>query len=64
MTDEEKKEIKQIIEKRKDAHSYFLKRSKVYKAFTEMEKNTYSDNRLSKKQKELMVEDIYHANFN
>jgi AhpD family alkylhydroperoxidase len=51
----DKIKIEQIIKKRKQAHSYYSKRSKVYQCFTEMEKNTYTDGELSKKQKELIA---------
>ncbi|NQT66998.1 MAG: carboxymuconolactone decarboxylase family protein [Actinobacteria bacterium] len=51
----EKEKIKQIIENRNKSHSYFSKKSKVYRSFVEMEKNTYSDGKLSKKQKELIA---------
>jgi len=49
------KKIEQIIEIRKQTRPYFLKKSKVYQSFIEMEKNTYSDGKLSKKQKELIA---------
>ena len=47
--------IEDIIKTRKQAHSYFLKNSKVYRSFVEMEQNTYTDGELSKKQKELIA---------
>ena len=51
----DKIKIEQIIRKRKQAHSYYSKRSKVYQSFTEMEKSTYADGELTKKQKELIA---------
>jgi AhpD family alkylhydroperoxidase len=51
----DKEKIEQIIADRKKAHSYFLKRSEVYQSFTDMEKETYRDGKLSKKQKELIA---------
>jgi AhpD family alkylhydroperoxidase len=47
--------IKNIGTTRKQAHAYFLKKSKVYRSFVEMEQNTYTDGALSKKQKELIA---------
>lgn len=52
-TDREK--IEKIIKTRKKAHSWFLKRSEVYRSFTVMEQNTYADGNLGKKQKELIA---------
>jgi AhpD family alkylhydroperoxidase len=51
----EKNKIEQIIKLRKKAHSYYSKGSKVYKSFLEMEKNTYIDGALTKKDKELIA---------
>ena len=51
----DKVKIEQIIRIRKQAHSYYLKRSKVYKSFTEMEQKTYEERELTKKQKELIA---------
>lgn len=51
--DEEK--IEQIISTRNKAHSFYLKKSKVYKSFVNMEQNTYKDGTLTKKQKELIA---------
>lgn len=51
----DKPKIEDIIKTRKQAHSYFLKKSKVYCSFIEMEQNTYADGELSKKQKELIA---------
>lgn len=47
--------IEQIINLRKKAHSFYSKRSKVYKSFVEMENNTYIDGALKKKEKELIA---------
>ncbi len=48
--------LKEIAFKRKRAHSALLKMdSKVYKAFLEMEKVTFSDGALPKKTKELIA---------
>ena len=51
----DKNKIERIVETRKQAHGYFLKKSKVYKSFVEMEQKTYTDGDLSKKQKELIA---------
>ena len=40
---------------RKQAHSYYLKKSKVYRSFVDMEQNTYKDGELTKRQKELIA---------
>jgi len=55
MENTDKNKIEQIVKTRKQAHSYFLKNSQVYRSFAEMEKNTYKDGALSKKQKELVA---------
>ena len=55
MDSKDKDKIKHIIRLRKKAHSYYTKKSKVYKSFVEMENNTYIDGALSKKQKELIA---------
>jgi AhpD family alkylhydroperoxidase len=48
--------IKEICDKRKKAHERLASLdSKVYKAFLEMEKTTYSDGALPKKTKELIA---------
>ena len=51
----DKERIKQIIETRKKAHSFYLKKSRVYRSFVEMEQITYKDGALDKKQKELIA---------
>jgi len=48
--------LKDLSRKRKEAHAELIKLdSKVYKAFLEMEKATYSDGAISKKAKELIA---------
>ena len=48
--------INEIIHKRNEAHARLSKlNSRVYKAFLEMEKATYNDGALSKKNKELIA---------
>jgi AhpD family alkylhydroperoxidase len=51
----DKTKIEQIIKLRKRAHSFYSKKSKVYKSFLDMEKNTYTDGALRKKYKELIA---------
>jgi AhpD family alkylhydroperoxidase len=55
MDPNDKNKIEQITKLRKKAHSYYSKRSKVYKSFVEMENNTYIDGAISKKNKELIA---------
>jgi AhpD family alkylhydroperoxidase len=55
MDTEAERKIDQIINLRKKANSFYSKRSKVYKSFVEMEKNTYIDGALKKKEKELIA---------
>ena len=55
MDKEFKENIEQINQTRQKAHSYFLKKSKVYQSFLNMEQNTYKDGNLSKKLKELIA---------
>ena len=55
MNPSDKDRIEQIIQLRKKAHSFYTKRSKVYKSFVEMENNTYIDGALKKKNKELIA---------
>ncbi len=50
-----RKKIEQIIRLRKKAHSFYSKNSKVYTAFCEMEKQTYTDGALPKRTKELIA---------
>ncbi|UCG28529.1 MAG: carboxymuconolactone decarboxylase family protein [Bacteroidales bacterium] len=51
----DKERIGQIIKGRKQAHAYYLKNSKVYRSFIDMEQNTYKDGELGKLQKELIA---------
>jgi AhpD family alkylhydroperoxidase len=55
MENSESKRIAQIVKNRKLAHSYFTERSPVYRAFSEMERQTYRDEALTKKHKELIA---------
>lgn len=55
MENYDKDKIEQIILTRKQAHSYFMKKSKVYQSFIDMEQKTYENGELSKKQKELIA---------
>lgn len=51
----DKNKIEQIVKTRKQAHAYYLKKSKVYQSFVDMEQKTYTDRELTKKQKELIA---------
>jgi AhpD family alkylhydroperoxidase len=51
----DKEKIERIIKKRKQAHSFYSRKSKVYQSFVEMEQTTYKDGSLSKLQKELIA---------
>jgi AhpD family alkylhydroperoxidase len=51
----DKEKIEQIIKIRKQAHSYYLKKSKIYKAFVNMEQLTFKNGELTKKQKEFIA---------
>lgn len=55
MNEEEHKKIENIIQTRKEAHSFYQKNSKVYQAFTEMEGRTYKTGALGRKEKELIA---------
>jgi AhpD family alkylhydroperoxidase len=55
MTDKKFEKIEEIIKERKYAHEYFLKNSKVYKFFVDLEQKTFSDGKLKKKYKELIA---------
>ncbi|MDR2764894.1 MAG: carboxymuconolactone decarboxylase family protein [Tannerella sp.] len=50
-----KEQIEQIIKLRKQAHTFYLEKSKVYRSFVKMEEATFEDNALSKLQKELIA---------
>jgi AhpD family alkylhydroperoxidase len=47
--------IEQIQKDRKEAHKFFTEKSKVYRIFVEMERNTFEDGKLLKKHKELIA---------
>lgn len=47
--------IEDIIKERKYAHEFYLKNSKVYRYFVELEQKTFSDGELIKKYKELIA---------
>ncbi len=51
----DKDKIENLAKTRKKAHSFYLKKSKVYQSFVDMEQNTYKDGALTKKQKELIA---------
>jgi AhpD family alkylhydroperoxidase len=55
MDPDARNKIDQIIKLRKKAHSFYSKRSEVYKSFVEMEKITYIDGVLKKRDKELIA---------
>jgi AhpD family alkylhydroperoxidase len=54
----DKEKIEQIIETRKKAHGFYLKKPSVYRSFLSMEKATYCDGDLDKKTKELIAAGI------
>ena len=58
MKESDKEKIEGIIRLRKQANSFYTKNSKVYKAFCEVEKQTYCDGALSQKVKELIATGI------
>ena len=51
----DREKIERIIKTRKEAHSFYFRKSKVYQSFLAMEQNTYKDGNLSKLQKELIA---------
>lgn len=51
----DKEKIEQLVKVRKQAHAYYSDKSEVYRSFVDMERNTYKDGVLSKKQKELIA---------
>ena len=55
MNNFDNQKIENIIKNRKEAHSYYLEKSNVYKSFLEMENKTFSNGRLTKIQKELIA---------
>lgn len=55
MEQPDKEKIERIIKTRKRAHAFFMKKSKVYQSFVDMEQKTYQDGTLTKTQKELIA---------
>lgn len=55
MDDKDFEKIEDIIKERKYAHDFFLKNSKVYRSFVDLEQKTFSDGELKKKFKELIA---------
>jgi AhpD family alkylhydroperoxidase len=51
----DREKIEQIIQTRKQAHAFYLKKSKAYQSFVKLEEATYEDRALSKVQKELIA---------
>lgn len=47
--------IEQLVRERKRAHKFYIDNSRVYRAFSDMEKATYEPGALSKLQKELIA---------
>ncbi len=47
--------IDNLVQTRKKAHAFYMRKSKVYQSFVDMEQNTYKDGILTKKQKELIA---------
>jgi AhpD family alkylhydroperoxidase len=58
MKNSDKEKIESIIRIRKKAHTYFLKKSEVYRSFTDMEKKTFREGKLSILNKELIAAGI------
>ncbi|MBA4319278.1 MAG: carboxymuconolactone decarboxylase family protein [Flavobacterium sp.] len=55
MEQTDKEKIEKIQADRKKSHKYFYEKSPVYRAFTEMEKETFKDGALTKMHKELIA---------
>ena len=55
MENPDKNKIEQIVKTRKQAHAWYLKKSKVYQSFVGLEQNTYKDGALSKRLKEFIA---------
>ena len=55
MKNHDKEKIEQIVQTRKQAHSFYFEKSPVYRSFVDMEQNTYKDGALKKKEKELIA---------
>ncbi len=58
MESKDREEIERLIKLRKRADSFYTKSSRVYRSFLKMEKDTYADGALSKKEKELIATGI------
>ncbi|MDP4223788.1 MAG: carboxymuconolactone decarboxylase family protein [Bacteroidota bacterium] len=58
MEQKDKDKIEGIIDLRKKANSFYLKNSKVFRSFLEMERNAFTDDVLKKKDKELIATGI------
>ncbi|MFX1451664.1 MAG: carboxymuconolactone decarboxylase family protein [Promethearchaeota archaeon] len=55
MADKDAEEIENIIKERNYAHDFFMKNSKVYRSFVEMEQKAFFNGKLQKKYKELIA---------
>lgn len=55
MNSEDVAKIEKIKSDRKKGHKYFHEKSSVYRTFTEMEKKTFTNGKLSKMHKELIA---------
>lgn len=55
MDDKNAKKIENIIKERNHAHDFFMKNSKVYRTFVELEQKAFSNGKLEKKYKELIA---------
>lgn len=51
----DKEKIERIIQTRKQANGYFMKKSKAYRAFCEMEEQAYAPGSLTVKEKRLIA---------
>jgi AhpD family alkylhydroperoxidase len=51
----DKEKIDRIVSQRKTANAFFNKNSRVFQSFLDMERKTYCDEILTKKQKELIA---------
>ena len=55
LSDQDIQKIEKLVADRKQAHSYYEQRSKVYNAFIDMENQAFSPGKLEKKYKELIA---------
>ena len=55
MNTTDKDKIEKIIEDRNKAHSFYYKKSRVYRSFVTLERKTYEDGSLEKRYKELIA---------